>query len=60
MAESLYFCGWTGRFVALSFISLLVIGAKEMRLSKTAMAVSESMEAVINSLTFPDTRGSYI
>ena len=54
MADKPYSRGWTGRFVALFFLLLPLLAVKEMRLSKSASAVSEAVEVVVNSLKFPD------
>ena len=48
--------GWPGRFAALFFLSLSMLALKEMRLGKTASAVSEPMETVVKTLTFPDNK----
>jgi len=56
MAKKSYSRGWPGHFAALFFLSLSILAAKEMRLGEVASAVSEPMEAVVNSLTFPDNK----
>ena len=56
MAKKSYSRGWPGRFAALFFLSLSILAAKEMRLGEVASALSEPMEAVVNSLTFPDNK----
>jgi len=56
MPQKSYSRGWPGRFAALYFLSLSILAAKDMRLSEVALAVSEPMEAVVNSLTFPDNK----
>ena len=56
MASTTQSRGPTGLFAALLFIVLSVLALKEMRLSRTASSVSAPMEAVVNSLAFPQTK----
>lgn len=56
MANKLNSRGWPGYFAALFFASLSILAAYGMRFGQAASAVSEPMEAVANSLTFPDNK----
>lgn len=57
MDNRTYSRGWTGRFVALFFLSLSALAAKEMRLGQVSAAITKPMEVVVNSLNFPDNKG---
>lgn len=54
MAQNSISRGWTGRFVAVFFLSMSILATWGMRLSNPALVASQGMERVINSHVFPD------
>jgi len=54
MAQNASSRGWVGTFTAFLFISMSILAAKEMRLSKESLSVGEPMAAAASTLSFPD------